>query len=94
MNFGFDFDIFSGRTPLHWSSCNGHIGVCQFLVEKGAEVNATSNQYDTQPFTYAYEHLHVNVCFVCDVVILVFSEETHRCIRLLKEVSWTFASFS
>ena len=57
--------------------------VCQFLVEKGANVNATSNQYVIQPFTYAYEHLHVNVCFVCDVVILVFSVEPHRCIGLL-----------
>ncbi len=91
MNFGFDFDIFSGTTPLHWPSV---LGVCQFLVEKGAEVNATNNRYDTQPFTYAYEHLHVNVCFVCDVVILVFSVERPRCIGLLKEVSWTFASFS
>ena len=70
------------------------MGVCQFLVEKGAYVNATDIQYDTQPFTYAYEHLHVNVCFVCDVVILVFTVETHRCIRLLVEVTWTFASFS
>ena len=68
--------------------------VCQFLVEKGANVNATNNECDTQPFTYAYEHLHVNVCFVCDVVILVFSEEKHRCICVLKKVSWTFASFS
>ena len=68
--------------------------VCRFLVEKGANVDATNNQCNTQPFTYAYEHLHVNVCFVCDVVILVFTVETHRCIRLLVEVTWTFASFS
>ncbi len=68
--------------------------VCQFLAEKGANVNATNNRYVTQPFTYAYEHLHVNVCFVCDVVILVFSEEPHRFICVLIEVSWTFASFS
>ena len=68
--------------------------VCQFLVEKGAEVNATDNAYDTQPFTYSYEHLHVNVCFVCDVVILIFTVEPHRCICLLDGVTWTFASFS
>jgi hypothetical protein len=68
--------------------------VCIFLVERGADVNATDDEYATQPYTYAYAHLHVNFCFVCDVVILVFSAETHRCIGLLKEVSWTFASFS
>ena len=68
--------------------------VCEFLVEKGADVNATDSQYDTQPYTYAYQHLHVNFCFVCDVVILVFSVEPHRCIGLLQEVAWTFASFS
>ncbi len=68
--------------------------ICNFLVERGADVNATDDEYVTQPYTYAYEHLHYNFCFVCDFVILVFSEETHRCIHLPKEVSWTFASFS
>jgi hypothetical protein len=85
--------ILSGTTPLHTTAYT-HSVLCQFLVEKGANVNATDNRCDNQPFTYTYEHLHVNVCFVCDVVILVFSEETHRCIRLLKSVGWTFASFS
>jgi hypothetical protein len=51
-----DYGIFSGATPLYWSSKEGFLDVCQFLVEKGANVNATDNQYDTQPFTYAYEH--------------------------------------
>ncbi len=68
--------------------------VCEFLVEKGADVKATDTRYDAKPYTYACEHLHVDVCFVCDVVILVFSEESHRCIGLLVDVSWTFASFS
>ena len=79
----FDSGIFRGATPLHWSSEGGFLDVCQFLVEKGADVNATDTRYDAKPFTYAYEHLHVNVCFVCDVVILVFSEEKHRRICLL-----------
>ncbi len=46
----------SGRTPLHWSSEKGHLGVCQFLVEKGADVNATENEYDILPHAYAYDH--------------------------------------
>ena len=90
----FDSGTRSGSTPLHFSSAEGHLDVCEFLVEKGANVNATDSQYDTQPYTYAYQHLHVNFCFVCDVVILVFSVEAHRCICLLKEVPWTFANFS
>ena len=61
--------------------------VCQFLVEKGANVNATDIQYDTQPYTYAYQHLHVNFCFVCDVLILVLAEEAPRCIGLLKKAT-------
>jgi hypothetical protein len=88
-----DSGILRGKTPLHVSSLGGFLDVCLFLVEKGANVDATDNLYDTQPFTYAYEHFHVNVCFVCDVVILVFSAEKHRCIGLLQEVAWTFASF-
>jgi hypothetical protein len=49
--------IFSGTIPLHWSSGQGHLDVCQFLVEKRADVNAADNRYDTQPYTYAYDYL-------------------------------------
>ena len=90
----FDSGFCRGSTPLHSSSEKGHLDVCEFLVEKGANVNATNNEYDTQPYTYAYQHLLVNFCFVCNVLILVFSVEAHRCIRLLKKVTWTFANFS
>jgi hypothetical protein len=31
---------FSEETPLHWSSHDGHIEVCQFLVSSKADVNA------------------------------------------------------
>ncbi len=68
--------------------------VCQFLVEKGANVNAKDNEYDNQPYTYAYQHIRVDFCFACDVVILVLSVEAPRCICLLQEITWTFASFS
>ncbi len=61
--------------------------VCQFLVEKGANVNAKGDEYDTQPYTNAYEHSHVNFCFVCDVLILVLAEEAPRCIGLLKKAT-------
>jgi ankyrin repeat protein len=52
----FDSGIHSGSTPLHASSAFGHLEVCQFLVEKRANVNATRNEYDIQPYAYTYEH--------------------------------------
>ena len=61
--------------------------VCQFLEEKGADLNAKMIKYDTQPYTNAYEHSHVNICFVCDVLILVLAEEAPRCIGLLKKAT-------
>jgi hypothetical protein len=33
-----------GSTPLHWSIERGHMDVCQFLVEKGADVNVADNK--------------------------------------------------
>ena len=47
-----DSGIHSGETPLHWSSKIGRLGVCQFLVEKGANVNATDIEYDTHANVY------------------------------------------
>jgi ankyrin repeat protein len=44
----FDTGTCSGRTPLHLSSYAGHLEVCHFLVEKGADVHASdSDLYDT-----------------------------------------------
>jgi ankyrin repeat protein len=46
----FDFSPFSsvsGQSSLHWSSVEGHIDVCQFLVERKADVNAKDNKYIT-----------------------------------------------
>ena len=33
------FFRFSSNTPLHWSSLNGHLDVCEFLVASKADVN-------------------------------------------------------
>jgi ankyrin repeat protein len=43
--------FFSGWTPLHWSSFQSHMDVCQFLVASNADVNAKDNRYDNQPYT-------------------------------------------
>ncbi len=43
--------FFSGWTPLHWSSYEGRIEVCQFLFESKADVNAKNVEYDIHPYT-------------------------------------------
>ena len=48
-------EILSERTPLHLSSLGGHLDICLFLVEKGADANATDKEYATQPYAYAYK---------------------------------------
>jgi hypothetical protein len=48
-------------TPLHLSSLEGHFGVCQFLLEKGAVVNAKNNEYDILPYAYAYDHVPMGI---------------------------------
>ena len=89
-----DCRIYSGETPLHWSSKRGHLVVCQCLVEKGADVNATDNMYETRPNAYADENALSLIFFVCILLILDFSVEAPRCIGLLFQVPWSFASFS
>lgn len=33
----------SGRTPLHWAARNDHLGVVEFLINRGADVQAVDN---------------------------------------------------
>ena len=37
------FDVFSGRTPLHLSSQNGHLETCRLLLQSNADVMAAHN---------------------------------------------------
>jgi ankyrin repeat protein len=58
----FDSGILRGRTSLQWPCWNGHLEVCQLLVENGAEVNAKDDEYDTLLYTHAlHTHLRVRV---------------------------------
>ena len=70
----FDTGILRGATSLHWSSGAGHLEVCQFLVENGADVNAKDDKYDTLLYTHAL-HTHTDIHWnhlVCFVFCLTF----------------------
>ena len=49
MQFGpiFLISVVSCRTPLIWSSRNGHLDVTRFLVESGGNLEAKDNLYYT-----------------------------------------------
>ena len=44
----FDTGILRQSTSLHLSSDAGHLEVCRFLVEKGADMHAKAKGYDAQ----------------------------------------------
>ena len=75
----FDSGILRGRTSLHWPCQNGHLEICQLLVENGADVNAKDDEYDTLLYTHAL-HTHMDIhwnnlfCFVlfCFVLFVTF----------------------
>jgi hypothetical protein len=57
----------SGLTPLHFSSENGHLEVCQLLLSLGAEVDAMDNEYALPPcpFVLFSKFLDESRNFVC-----------------------------
>jgi hypothetical protein len=70
----FEFtSFFRGRTPLHWSSHDGHIEVCQFLVSSKADVIAKDNECDIDSyarmrscyaiFSICFERFEFTYCF-------------------------------
>ena len=45
---------------MHWSSQNGHLEVVAYLIDSGANVNATTDKHLT-PFIYGSENGHFEV---------------------------------
>ncbi len=72
----------SGRTPLHWSSKNGHVGVCQFLVSSNADANAKDNLYDSCIYTLFQ---------ICGLRLLIFFERFNPilCFRERTPLHWS-----
>ncbi|MGL5029329.1 MAG: ankyrin repeat domain-containing protein [Wolbachia pipientis] len=49
-------------TPLHWAAYKGHLEVAEFLVKKGADINAASeNLYGSRPIHIAIENNNKNI---------------------------------
>ncbi|KAL9603934.1 MAG: hypothetical protein Q9219_000872 [cf. Caloplaca sp. 3 TL-2023] len=45
-------------TPLHWAAINNHYALCQFLIEQGADVNATGGESEATPAQWAVQRCH------------------------------------
>jgi len=47
----------SGATALHYAALNGHRGIVELLVERGANVNSRDGQFGATPAGWAIEYL-------------------------------------
>jgi ankyrin repeat protein len=47
----------TGATPLHYAAFAGHRAIAQFLVQQGANINATDAQFNATPAGWAIEYL-------------------------------------
>ena len=47
----------SGATPLHYAALNGHRPVVKLLLQRGADINSTDNQFGATPAGWAIEYL-------------------------------------
>lgn len=49
-----------GWAPLHWSACNGHVSMCELLLEFKADLEASLPDHST-PLMLAAEEAHLAV---------------------------------
>lgn len=48
-------------TPLHWAAINAHMGVCRWLLDEGAEVDAIGGDLKATPLHWASRNGHLYV---------------------------------
>ncbi|KAL8682297.1 MAG: hypothetical protein Q9186_001666 [Xanthomendoza sp. 1 TL-2023] len=56
--FTADYKDAENITPLHWAAINNHYALCQFLIEKGADVNAIGGVSEATPTHWAIQRCH------------------------------------
>ncbi|KAL9190473.1 hypothetical protein ACHAXT_007684 [Thalassiosira profunda] len=52
-----NFRDYDRRTPLHIAASEGHLAICQYLVDKGARINR-SDRWGGSPLDDAHRHRH------------------------------------
>ncbi|KAK0544456.1 palmitoyltransferase akr1 [Tilletia horrida] len=50
-----------GITPLHWAAINNHVGICAFLLDRGAPIDALGGELVASPLQWAARSGHLNV---------------------------------
>jgi palmitoyltransferase len=51
----------SNVTPLHWAAINAHVGVCRWLLQHGAKVDAIGGDLKATPLQWAARNGHLYV---------------------------------
>jgi ankyrin repeat protein len=47
----------AGATPVHYAAFGGHCAVVEYLVQQGANINATDAQFNATPAGWAIEYI-------------------------------------
>jgi hypothetical protein len=55
-----NFRDYDRRTPLHIAASEGHLELCQLLLQKGAKINR-SDRWGGSPLDDAYRHRHAHI---------------------------------
>ncbi|KAK5163203.1 palmitoyltransferase akr1 [Saxophila tyrrhenica] len=50
-----------GITALHWAAINGHLALCHFLLQSGADVDARGGDAQATPVLWASKRCHLSV---------------------------------
>ncbi|KAI0263243.1 ankyrin repeat-containing domain protein [Gloeopeniophorella convolvens] len=71
-------------TALHWAAINGMIDTCEYLIERGAEVNAVGGELRATPLQWAARNGLINVMHVLikhDADPCIFDAQGFNCLH-------------
>ncbi len=78
----------SGATALHYAAIHGHRQIVRLLIERGADINSTDDQFGATPAGWAIEYLremggHLAI-ELDDLAYAIRNGDTHWVSRFLK----------